>query len=505
MVRRCVWGTCNSDERYPERLIGVRLIPFPQPKQDQEKCLRWIKACGRPHHQLNVNNIDGNRNKVVCSKHFIGENRPTQSYPDPIPACGGTCTPSRPLPNKRKACKSSKPTPKEKKQKLEEVFLDKENSDPQELNETECSGTFEQSTQTSERFVSPLEFLSMTAEVQSLKLKVQEQENIISDLKKQQIKEVKTEQFGVNHVLNNKTNHKNLFKHYAGITYVRFLALLSFLIPDNFTLSYEKGRSDLKNLSNDDGLFLTLIRCRRDFSLADLATKFGLKIQSAGVVFNTWIDHMYFKFGQLSIWPHRETIIKNMPSKFKKDFPNTLIIIDGTEMKTQTPCALGLQSQFYSDYKGSITLKCLIGCDPRGSVMFISELFTGSISDKALTKDSGFLELLEILKDCGHILNGDAVMADKGFTIEEELNKLNIKLNIPPFIKEGKQMTSGEIKMTQKIAKHRIHIERLIAKIKKFLIVKHDIPTSMFSKINKIWSICCFLTLFQDTFVKDKH
>jgi hypothetical protein len=112
--------------------------------------------------------------------------------------------------------------------------------------------------------------------------------------------------------------------------------------------------------------------------------RFELTVQSAGSIFNTWVDHMYFKFSQLSIWPHRDTIIKNMPTEFKIDFPNTLIIIDGTELKTQTPCALGLQSQLISDYKSSTTLKALIGCDPSGSVTFISELFTGSISDKAI-------------------------------------------------------------------------------------------------------------------------
>jgi hypothetical protein len=52
--------------------------------------------------------------------------------------------------------------------------------------------------------------------------------------------------------------------------------------------------------------------------------RFELTVQSAGSIFNTWVDHMYFKFGQLSIWPHRDTIIKNMPTEFKIDFPNTL-------------------------------------------------------------------------------------------------------------------------------------------------------------------------------------
>ncbi|XP_061680040.1 DNA-binding protein RFX2 isoform X4 [Syngnathoides biaculeatus] len=99
MVLRCAWGTCNSDERYPARLQGVRLILFPKPKTQLTKCLRWIKACGRPHAQLNVHNI--NKHKAVCSKHFVGENGPTDQYPDPIQADGTPCKPTRPLPRKR--------------------------------------------------------------------------------------------------------------------------------------------------------------------------------------------------------------------------------------------------------------------------------------------------------------------------------------------------------------------------------------------------------------------
>jgi hypothetical protein len=232
--------------------------------------------------------------------------------------------------------------------------------------------------------------------------------------------------------------------------------------------------------------------------------RFELTVQSAGSIFNTWVDHMYFKFGQSSIWPHRDTIMKNMPKEFKMDFPNTLIIIDGTELKTQTPCALGLQSQLHSDYKSSTTLKALIGCDPSGSVTFISELFTGSISDKAITEQSGFYDLITQLKQHGYVKEGDAVMADKGFTIGGELKELGLSLNIPPFSASGSQMSAGDSYKTQKIAKHRVHIERLIAKVKTFQILSNTIPTYLFQSINKIWSICCFLTLFQDTFVTDK-
>jgi hypothetical protein len=69
MVKRCSWGLCNSDTRYPERLTGgVLFHPFPKPKTQLQKCLRWIKACGRPHHQLNVDIVNGNYHLFVCSK-----------------------------------------------------------------------------------------------------------------------------------------------------------------------------------------------------------------------------------------------------------------------------------------------------------------------------------------------------------------------------------------------------------------------------------------------------
>ena len=66
MVKTCSWGKCNSDTRYPERIHGVRFIPFPKPKTNEAKCLRWIKACGRPHWQFGQSSI--NRHTFVCSK-----------------------------------------------------------------------------------------------------------------------------------------------------------------------------------------------------------------------------------------------------------------------------------------------------------------------------------------------------------------------------------------------------------------------------------------------------
>ena len=55
MVKRCAWGGCNTDSWYPERLQnGVYVIAFPKSQQDEEKCIMWIRLCGRTEYQLNL-------------------------------------------------------------------------------------------------------------------------------------------------------------------------------------------------------------------------------------------------------------------------------------------------------------------------------------------------------------------------------------------------------------------------------------------------------------------
>ncbi|XP_062577807.1 uncharacterized protein LOC134239658 [Saccostrea cucullata] len=93
MVKTCAYGKCNSDTRYPERIQGVRFIPFPKPKTQKDKCLRWIRACGRPHYQLNESRID--RHTFICTKHFMDSSGPTGEYPDPVPCDGSVIKKSR--------------------------------------------------------------------------------------------------------------------------------------------------------------------------------------------------------------------------------------------------------------------------------------------------------------------------------------------------------------------------------------------------------------------------
>ena len=60
------------------------------------------------------------------------------------------------------------------------------------------------------------------------------------------------------------------------------------------------------------------------------------------------------------------------------------------------------------------------------------------------------------------------VMADRGFTIEEELASRGATLKIPAFTKNKKQMPAKDVHNSHKISNVRIHMERVIGRIKKF-------------------------------------
>ena len=66
-------------------------------------------------------------------------------------------------------------------------------------------------------------------------------------------------------------------------------------------------------------------------------------------------------------------------------------------------------------------------------------------------------------------------MVDKGFRIENEIDSLGLKLLIPPNASSTSQMSPGDVALTCKIAKHRVHVERAISRVKKFKIVDNRI------------------------------
>ena len=277
------------------------------------------------------------------------------------------------------------------------------------------------------------------------------------------------------------SGNDKLFKYYTGFSNADFHGLFTFLVPDPTNPSFTVTKNMHLKIGIMDQLFFTLCKLRNNFDFMDLSYRFKISIQDCSSLFGDWINFMYLRFGEINILPPCDVIIDNMPENYRKDFPDTIAIIDCTEVKIEKPSSLPAQSQSYSDYKATNTLKALVAVDPRGSLLFSSCLFSGGISDKEIFEESGFRELLQQLILHGHLREGDGLMADKGFNVKNEVEDVcKLWLNIPPFAQAGTQMSQADVMLTKKIAAHRVHVERTIGSIKKFKIVAHRIPLSLF-------------------------
>ena len=79
------------------------------------------------------------------------------------------------------------------------------------------------------------------------------------------------------------------------------------------------------------------------------------------------------------------------------------------------PSSLQLNGKLFSNYKNHTTLKGLVGISPGGTITFVSQLYTGSISILfgETVRRSRFLDL--------PFHDKDSVMANKEFTVRDLL------------------------------------------------------------------------------------
>ena len=152
-----------------------------------------------------------------------------------------------------------------------------------------------------------------------------------------------------------------------------------------------------------------------------------------------------------------------------------------------------MQSATWSEHKHHNTIKLLISVLPNSLISYVSEPYTGRISDKVIVNDTKFLDTLPPF--C-------SVMADKGFNIEQECAEKSIHLVIPPGKRGTSQMTQAQLKTKSKIAKVRILVEQVIRRVKTFQILSNEVQISLLPHLNDIVIVCCAISNLKKPIMK---
>lgn len=185
-----------------------------------------------------------------------------------------------------------------------------------------------------------------------------------------------------------------------------------------------------------------------------------------------------------------------MPKCFKPEYEDTRVILDCTEFRIEVPKSVDNRVWCYSHYKRGFTCKVLIGITPSGFISFKSKAAGGRKSDSQITTESGLIDLLE---------KGDIVLTDKGFpefrTIIENSGKEAFVI-MPPFLEQNKNFTAQQCEETYKVAKVRIHVERIMQRLRTYHILD-KIPENLVTHIDSIIHICCVLVNLQPPIIAE--
>ena len=290
-------------------------------------------------------------------------------------------------------------------------------------------------------------------------------------------------------------------KFYTGLSCAVFEQTFQFL--NQFAKAAVPG-----SLSNKDQFFVTLVKLRLNVKFEHLSDQAGVSKTTVKDIFWKWVNLLDAKLNFLIQWPERETVRQTVPPVFKSKFPRLTNIIDCFEIFIENPHNLKARAQCYSHYKKHTTVKFLIACSPLGAVIFLSKAWGGRVSDVEITRKSGYIS-----RSYHH--PGDQILADRGFTLQEDLaTECSAQLILPAFTKGRKQLSAQDVEMSRSLASVRIHVERVIGLMKsRYSILQGTLPIQLvnsrklesedaiLSSVDKIVRSCAILTNLGDGIV----
>lgn len=441
------------------------LFPFPTERKNPDGRAVWIR---------NVNRVaaDGKskwmptENSRICSEHFV-DNEPTQSNPYPTINLGY---------NTKSVIKKTRPPPLDRSIIVDTPSKKKKCDSTDTISNAE---TIEYSAvATTQQPVCDHDYVSSCVScadkdkiINDLRQKVRKLENqIVQNTPKPKLHEV--------------LKSDKACKFYTGIpTVAAFNALYKVIEPQipkirhwkgpKHVLKYKKFRrtGPKRGLSSKEEMVITLMKLRLGLLNQDLADRFNVSSTHISRVFTTWIKILSQFFGSLVFNPSKEVVRENLPPKFRNQkYSSVRHIIDCSEVFLEKPQNLEVQGKTWSDYKHHHTAKFLISITPSGFINYVSDVWGGRTSDKYITDNSDFLNIVEPY---------DTVMADRGFQIKEELTLKRAYLMVPPGRRGACQMSTDEVVKTKEIANRRIYVEQAIRRLKCFRILKFELPVTL--------------------------
>ncbi|XP_031334451.1 uncharacterized protein LOC116164410, partial [Photinus pyralis] len=237
-----------------------------------------------------------------------------------------------------------------------------------------------------------------------------------------------------------------------------------------------------------DNILLTLMKIKLNDSFLRLGHMFGM---SASRIFTKCLFPMENYLRTLIFWPSAEKIKYFLPIAFRAHYSSVQSIIDCFEIEIEKPKDSVKQALTWSEYKKCNSLKYLISSTPDGFINFVSDGYGGRISDSLLVKTCGYLSLVP---------SGCSVMADRGFKdIGKDLHEQNCCLVRPPSVLSSAKPTKIEVMESKRIASLRIHIERVIRRVREFQYLKpHSVINhSLIGHTDAVVQIACALINLQ--------
>ena len=238
-----------------------------------------------------------------------------------------------------------------------------------------------------------------------------------------------------------------------------------------------------------------MVRLRLGLPSKDCTLRFGISESAFSVIFNTWVILLSQQLELNCQLPSSEKTAYQATCFY--NFINVGIVLDCTDVFSQSPGALETHKQVHSNYKHHSTITFLVGMSPSGAIIYVSDMWGGRASDQKITHES--------FQHLSALDAGNKVMVDRGFTIAEDLPP-GVQLLIPPFKnKSTGQLTKEQLEYSETNSVARIHIEQAMQAIKEHRILEFEVKLAMISNYENIFKACAYLVNFKRSFLNVKR